>query len=129
MNFRRQGISPVLATVMLIAITLIAAVAIAGFVFNLFGTFQNGPRLQVVNAACDPATCSLQVTNTGTANGFIMWASSGYVMNGTQSIPSNSQRVTIRLAIQNPPVLGQTISGYVTTGQGVQLSFTATVTP
>ena len=35
----RKAISPVIATVILIAITLIAAIAIAGFVFGLFGSF------------------------------------------------------------------------------------------
>jgi flagellin-like protein len=37
----RKAISPVLATVILIAITLIAAIAIAGFVFGLFGSFTS----------------------------------------------------------------------------------------
>jgi len=38
---KRKAISPVLATVILIAICLIAAVALVGFVFGLFGTFEN----------------------------------------------------------------------------------------
>jgi len=38
---RRKAISPVLATVILIAITLIAAIAVAGFVFGLFGSFTS----------------------------------------------------------------------------------------
>ena len=36
---KRRAISPVIATVILIAITLIAAIAIAGFVFGLFPGF------------------------------------------------------------------------------------------
>lgn len=38
-----KAISPVLATVIIIAITLIAAIAIAGFVFDLFGYVSPKP--------------------------------------------------------------------------------------
>ena len=37
----RKATSPVLATVILIAITLIAAIAISGFVVGLFGTLTS----------------------------------------------------------------------------------------
>ena len=48
---KRKAISPVLATVILIAITLIAAIAVAGFVFGLFGSFTSSATVQVVQAA------------------------------------------------------------------------------
>ena len=81
----RKAISPVLATVILIAITLIAAIAIAGFVFGLFGTFTSGQNLQLVNGACTHTTasvllgqttthadsCVLELTNTGGATASI----------------------------------------------------------
>jgi len=71
---RRKGISPVLATVILIAITLIAAIAVAGFVFGLFGTFTSTARVQIatatiVHSATTPgAASSLLALNTGTSN-------------------------------------------------------------
>jgi len=77
---RRRGISPVLATVILIAITLIAAIAIAGFVFGLFGTFTSGQNLQLVGTSCYSSThtgattenvCVLSLTNTGGASASI----------------------------------------------------------
>ena len=46
---QKLGISPAIATVILIAITLVAGVAIGGFVFGLFGS----------------QTTTAQVTNTG----------------------------------------------------------------
>jgi flagellin-like protein len=71
----RKAISPVLATVILIAITLIAAIAIAGFVFGLFGSFTSsaqvsGRVLSCVSAAGPPITavCTVTLTNTGTSN-------------------------------------------------------------
>ena len=71
---RRNAISPVLATVILIAITLIAAIAIAGFVFGLFGSFTTSARVQIAQATIvDSATTpgvgsSLLALNTGTSN-------------------------------------------------------------
>ena len=65
-----QAISPVLATVILIAITLIAAVAIAGFVFGLFGTFTKTAQVQAAAVACSAAgkDCVLSLINSGTAS-------------------------------------------------------------
>ena len=73
---RRRAISPVLATVILIAITLIAAIAIAGFVFGLFGTFTSTARVQASVTSCAQAAgvspqdevCNLILTNSGNAN-------------------------------------------------------------
>jgi len=83
---RRKAISPILATVILIAITLIAAIAIAGFVFGLFGSFTSSAQVQaapvsftaaVANAAAAAPTCHavagatapyLQLSNTGTSS-------------------------------------------------------------
>ena len=67
----RKAISPVLATVILIAITLIAAIAIAGFVFGLFGTFTSTAQVQASVTSCTYTApnevCSLVLTNSGNA--------------------------------------------------------------
>ena len=69
---KRKAISPVLATVILIAITLIAAIAIAGFVFGLFGTFTSTAQVQASVTSCaygaGKETCNLVLTNSGNAN-------------------------------------------------------------
>jgi flagellin-like protein len=68
---RRKAISPVLATVILIAITLIAAIAVAGFVFGLFGTFTSSAHIQAQVTSCTraaPAVCTVNLMNTGTSN-------------------------------------------------------------
>jgi flagellin-like protein len=68
---KRKAISPVIATVILIAITLIAAIAIAGFVFGLFGSFTSTAQVLVSSASCTaavPAVCTLTLSNSGTAN-------------------------------------------------------------
>jgi len=74
---KRKAISPVLATVILIAITLIAAIAVAGFVFGLFGSFTSSARVQVstssiVHGAAGigvaPPASTILLLNTGTSN-------------------------------------------------------------
>jgi len=71
---KRKAISPVLATVILIAITLIAAIAVAGFVFGLFGSFTSSALISVSSAsiahgvAATPFVGSVVAQNTGTSN-------------------------------------------------------------
>jgi archaeal type IV pilus assembly protein PilA len=74
MQKKKKAISPVLATVILIAITLIAAIAVAGFVFGLFGSFTSSARVSVTSAtlihgitAVTP-TGTITALNTGTSN-------------------------------------------------------------
>jgi len=81
----RRAISPIIATVLIIAVTLIAAVAIGGFVFGIFGSSSSTAQVSVTsqnlvaadltqaNTAAAP-TCNvvgaaddLTLTNTGTA--------------------------------------------------------------
>ena len=84
---KRKAISPVLATVILIAITLIAAIAIAGFVFGLFGSFTSTANISQLSVNVPHAvagaglafTCSgtatspyIGLSNTGTANANVL---------------------------------------------------------
>jgi flagellin-like protein len=82
---QRRAISPIIATVLIIAVTLIAAVAIGGFVFGIFGSASSSAQVQVTSqnivaadmlstgTSASPA-CSttgavndVTLTNTGTA--------------------------------------------------------------
>lgn len=47
----KKGISPVIASIILIAVTIAIAIAVAGWIFGLFGTYTAGPALQVRNAS------------------------------------------------------------------------------
>ena len=69
---KRKAISPILATVILIAITLIAAVAIAGFVFGLFGSFTSSAQVSVSVSTCTGTKshldCTFVARNTGSGS-------------------------------------------------------------
>jgi len=148
---RRRAISPVLATVILIAITLIAAIAIAGFVFGLFGTFTSSANLQLSvvtcvhgaggNAAGD-GYCLLDVTNTGGSSGSV----TGCSIYGTSSTsgssgvpPVTAATVTVKAGTTSaapqvvycaPPAsititAGAAVSGQLIVASGSPLAFSA----
>jgi len=48
---KRRAISPIIATVLIIAVTLIASVAIGGFVFGIFAQGQNSAQVAVTGTA------------------------------------------------------------------------------
>ena len=104
----RKAISPVLATVILIAITLIAAIAIAGFVFGLFGSFTSTANIAVTAASCyiggaghqvnatyAGAGCLLQFTNTGSSTGSLTGCSFSGTGGGVGTLESAGAIATI----------------------------------
>jgi len=149
-NSKRKAISPILATVILIAITLVAAVAIAGFVFGLFGSLGSSANLSVVTVSCsvsgtpDPTgfsgtaaanTCFLLISNSGTAKGTVSACSIGGVP-GTLSAAVSTTTSAITVAGSGSigaecsaatSALGQALSGTITTGN-LAVSFAGTWT-
>jgi len=103
---QRRAISPIIATVLIIAVTLIAAVAIGGFVFGIFGSSSNVAQIGVTGTAMlaadfktggststftcattAPATAYITLTNTGTAAATVVsvtitWAGSNNAFSG-----------------------------------------------
>jgi flagellin-like protein len=69
---QRKAISPIVATVLIIAATLIAAAAILGYVFGIFGSSSNTPNISVISAslshtAVAPTGTGAAAVNTGLA--------------------------------------------------------------
>lgn len=148
---KRKAISPVLATVILIAITLIAAIAIAGFVFGLFGTFTSSATISASAVSCTSSsagiTCTVQVTNSGNANGGITGASLKYASSsGSTNLPAvsswsivgpaittagtplpvnagSSDTVTLYFSGASPPVTGSSFTGTLTLSNGGSAQF------
>jgi flagellin-like protein len=128
---KRKAISPVLATVILIAITLIAAIAIAGFVFGLFGSFTSSPQLTAVDVNCTlnatpVAVCTMNLNNTGSGNADITSCSvqiGGVAVAGTVSqtkVAGNTQSIaeTCTTASATGGVAGSTATGTLVTASG-----------
>ena len=72
-KYGRKAISPIIATVLIIAVTLIAAVAIGGFVFGIFGSASNTAQIEVTSVVLSASIIvspagHIGLTNTGTVN-------------------------------------------------------------
>ena len=110
---------------MLIAITLVSATAVSGFVFGMFGTYTNTAQLQLVSSICSTksGTCTVSFQNTGTATGKVVGISisfggTGYdMMTGCTELP-----VAVTPGSGPTAVTGCTFSGTATTGEQYTLS-------
>jgi len=142
MEFRKfrseKAISPVLATVLLIAITLIAAVAVGGFVFGLFGTFTSTAQVSAGVGTCTgtPEVCTLSLQNVGSGNTVITgvcdmnfaggsYLSTAAVVSGSLKAGSSATVTCTGPASQHAPA-GSQITGFVTLGNGAEVLFAAT---
>ncbi|MGD0397245.1 MAG: archaellin/type IV pilin N-terminal domain-containing protein [Nitrososphaerales archaeon] len=138
---KRKAISPVLATVILIAITLIAAIAVAGFVFGLFGSFTSSATVTAQVTSCDAATgvCTVVLTNTGTSNvaetGCSIQinglASSGAVTFGgtpvsTPTVPASGSGTYICTPTPATQTVGSMAVGHFTLANGASVPFSGT---
>ena len=112
----RRAISPIVATVLIVALAVIASIAVSGFVFGTLSTQENSPQVSVVAASfaaadfetgshgglttsftCGAATGSyLKVSNTGTAGTEVTavtltWAGSinVYSLSGSCAVGAN----------------------------------------
>lgn len=134
---KRKAISPVLATVILIAITLVAGVAIAGFAFGLFGTLGTTANIKELAAVCSHqaatnSTVGVKVTNTGGATGTLNGISPSNLNSNTTisyNIPANTASIWLWF---DPAVAtissGQTITGNLLISGGNPVPFSATCT-
>ncbi len=69
----RKGISPILATVIIIAVTLVIAIGVIGWIMGIWGTFGSTESLQIMpdSTLSADGTLSLHIKNTGTASAVI----------------------------------------------------------
>ncbi|MDA4126282.1 MAG: type IV pilin [Thaumarchaeota archaeon] len=134
----RKAISPVLATVILIAITLIAAIAIAGFVFGLFGSFTSSAQVSAQVTSCSVAAhiCTVTLTNSGTSNTVVsacslqdQGVSAVGALGGTTAVPAGQTTTgfTCSIALVHSSVGSQAVGSFSTTN-GATVPFTGTWT-
>ena len=140
----KRAISPIIATVLIIAVTLIASVAIGGFVFGLFSQGQNSAQIAVTGTAflasnfrasgtTKTFTCGttssasfLTLTNTGTgtvasATVSISWAgaNTAYVLSGLCIVGASgsSTATTFVISPATTQIIPDASTGQVYTGQ------------
>ena len=129
----RKAISPIIATVLIIAVTLIAAVAIAGFVFGIFSSGASTAQVAVTAISCSASSkaCTMTLTNTGNAitnaggSGVITFAGSSQSLTTTNTlnIPAGGGNYQAYYTFGGSPVAGQQYTGYVALANGEQVQF------
>src|SRR5438309_8345115 len=97
----RRAISPIVATVLIVAVTLVASVAIAGFVFGVFGTSTNSAQVAVTAASL--RSTDFLTTNAGIT--FTCGAAAGSFQTG-----STHGSATVTVTAGTPNCAGQTKS-------------------
>jgi flagellin-like protein len=65
---KKSGISPVVATVILVAVAIVIAIAVAFWASGLVGVFTRFEKLEIVSAVMtDATTFTVRIRNTGSA--------------------------------------------------------------
>lgn len=137
-GWKHKGISPVLATVILIAITIVAATSVAGFVFGLMGSFTDTATVSASSVSCagTPEVCTLFVSNPGVGGTSITGVCSltfgGNSYIGTAALVSGnlngggSGKVTCTSnTAGSHATAGSQITGWFTVGNGANVLFSA----
>jgi flagellin-like protein len=147
---RRRGISPIISTVLLITITLVATTAIGGFAFGIFSSSADTAQVEVTRTAV-PAVIGVGVTyaycaiSTGNSvgDGIIELYNSGtagasadlltfvydgatvpVTLTGPCTIMPESEVYVLLLALPYQVDPGIAYTGYVTTSNGAEVLFT-----
>ncbi|MEM4567995.1 MAG: archaellin/type IV pilin N-terminal domain-containing protein [Sulfolobales archaeon] len=81
-----KGISPVIATVILVAVALVLAVALAGWVMGIWGTLGATEAVQIISASLSTTDLNLTIVNRGNANATVI---SIIVENATTTLTAN----------------------------------------
>jgi len=124
----RKAISPILATVIIIAVTLVIAIGVIGWIMGIWGTFGSTERLQIMpdSKLYSNKTIVLHVKNLGSATAVI----TKIEVVGTDLTATGSCTVTPG---EDGYLVGTTTGSFTstlaTTPKTVTLTGTASITP
>ena len=137
---RRKGISPIIATVLIIAATLIAFAAVLGYIFGIFGSAASKADVTV-------STQTTFLANTGIPTGTIYFINSGTASttmssgtltfgggscsigpSATSIIPGSTVQITATLTCTGAPTAasGETYTLSLVLADGSSTSYTGT---
>jgi flagellin-like protein len=113
---KNSGISPVVATVILVAVAIVIAIAVAFWASGLVGVFTRFEKLEIVSAIMtDERTFTVRIRNTGSADSaLIQVVVQG---RGIGQVPADQGRIrvgetlecTVQLGAANSPPPGITV--------------------
>lgn len=126
-NRKRKGISPVIATVILVAVAVVIAAALAGFSGSLFGTYQNTAQIQVKEAHVHlDGTGSVTILNKGSSQDTVVSVTGAAADNtmANTALPANQQTNVPLLDVKGVGTtfnIGQQITLKITLGSGQEI--------
>ena len=101
MNRNKSGISPVMATVILVAIAIVIAIAVAFWASGLVGVFTRFEKLEITSAYYENDGVKLTVKNTGSADASI----DNIFVNGRPCVTDSDDNCEISTDERNIPIL------------------------
>ena len=109
-----KAISPILATVILIAVTLVIAIGVIGWIMGIWGTFGTTETIQIYpdSKLYSNRTIKLHVKNTGTAAATIF---------KIEVVGVNSTTTDTTLTPGQEATITANISGTITAGASYQI--------
>ena len=111
---KKSGISPVVATVILVAVAIVTAIAVAFWASGLVGVFTRFEKLEIVSAIMeDQDTFRVRIRNTGSADSALIQVvvqgrTIGQVPAG-QGVLMVGQTLDCRVNVENTPPPGITV--------------------
>lgn len=151
MRFTRKGISGIIATIILVVITLVAAGMAAGYFYGIFGSQTSTSNIAVtatdlsstslgtgtfaVTASTTVATSDyIELSNSGTSSAtvasvFFTWGGNTYsaaVAAGTGKVTPGTPLYITFTEANGAPSAGEAYTGYALLGSGEQVIFSGT---
>jgi flagellin-like protein len=130
---RRAGISPVVATVILVAVAIVIAIAVAFWASGLVGVFTRFEKLEIVSAIMtNPTTFQVVIRNTGSADSAIIQVVVQGSAIGTLATPyqlrvGQSATCTVTVNPSPPPGITVELSFYSSGGKTYPTAVLATL--
>jgi flagellin-like protein len=134
----RRGVSPVLATLVLMSITISVGAAVAGYSFTLFGHLQTTANVEVVRVTCSVSAsdCVLVLRNVGNGVAVVPGpfgctlygtTQASSVNGGTGAVgipPGQDTGMTCQFnTLPQTAIPGIHVSGTITISNGMQIPF------
>ena len=100
---KRRAVTPILATMILISITIVSAIAVGGFIFGTMGMFTNGSAFSNYSTIGDDGGSSSTTTTVSTS------ASGSVIANPTSCTASSKTKSKCTLNVLNEGTSSATI--------------------
>ena len=133
LNRKKKGISPVVATVILVAVAVVIAAALAGFAGSLFGSYSSGPQVRIQSVSLlDDGTGTITMSNAGSADDTVTKVEVKGVgldddVDGLVAKNSNPTDIAFALTLTGTLDEGQQVTAIISLQSGATMTQTVTV--